>query len=111
MENASLEGDTLVTRVFDVAQGLAWPTQYPGRALRNRFTNEWHTQLDALPQAHEAHQQLAEAIANKNYDLAYIYAGEAIGLITKEQPAADVIRHLGDGAEHLLRDRYHKLLA
>ncbi len=35
--------------------------------------------------------------------LAYIYAGEAVGLVTRQQSAADVIRHLGDGAERLLR--------
>jgi nitronate monooxygenase len=104
------ETDTILTRAFDVAQGLAWPPQYPGRALRNRFTDQWHSQIDALPQANEARQQLAEAIASKNYDLAYIYAGEAVGLVTRQQSAADVIQHLGDGAERLLRDRFAVLL-
>jgi NAD(P)H-dependent flavin oxidoreductase YrpB (nitropropane dioxygenase family) len=84
------ETDTLLTRAFDVAQGLAWPPQYPGRALRNRFTDEWYAHIDALQEANEARQQLAEAIANKNYDLAYIYAGEAVGLVTRQQSAADV---------------------
>ncbi len=95
---------------FDVAQGLAWPPQYPGRALRNRFTDRWHSHIDDLPQASEARQQLAEAIASKNYDLAYIYAGQAVGLVTRQQSAGDVIRHLGDGAERLLRDRSSLLL-
>lgn len=104
------ETDTILTRAFDVAQGLAWPPQYPGRALHNRFTEQWHSHIDALPQASAARQQLAEAIAAKNYDLAYIYAGEAVGLVKREQPAADVIRQLGDGAEQLLRDRCSKLL-
>lgn len=104
------ETDTILTRAFDVAQGLAWPSQYPGRALRNRFTDQWHSHIDALPQASEARQQLVEAIADKNYDFAYIYAGEAVGLVKQEQPAADVIRQLGDGAEQLLRERCSKLL-
>jgi nitronate monooxygenase len=105
------ETDTLLTRAFDVAQGLAWPPQYPGRALRNRFTDQWHSQIDALPQATEARQELAEAIASKNYDLAFIYAGEAVGLVHQQQSAGDVIEHLGKGAEHLLRERYQTLLA
>ncbi len=84
---------------------LAWPPQYPGRALRNRFTDQWHSHIDALPQATEARQQLAEAIASKNYDLAYIYAGEAVGLVTRQQSAGDAIQKLGDEAERLLRDR------
>ena len=104
------ETDTVLTRAFDVAQGLAWPPQYPGRALRNPFTDRWHTRIDELPQASEARQQLAEAIASKNYDLAYIYAGQAVGLVTQQQPAAEVIQHLGDGAERLLRDRSALLL-
>ncbi len=104
------ETDTILTRAFDVAQGLAWPPQYPGRALRNRFTDECQSHIDALPQAKEARQQLAEAIASKNYDLAYIYAGQAVGLVTRQQSAADVIQHLGEGAERLLRERSSLLL-
>jgi nitronate monooxygenase len=104
------ETDTILTRAFDVAQGLAWPEQYPGRALRNRFTNEWHEHIDALPQASEARQKLKEAVASKNYDLAYIYAGEAVGLVTREQSAGDVIRYLGNGAERLLHERSIRLL-
>ena len=104
------ETDTILTRAFDVAQGLAWPPQYPGRALRNRFTDQWHAHIDALPQANEARQELKEAVASKNYDLAYIYAGEAVGLVTQQQSAGDVIQQLGDGAEHLLRNRCTQLL-
>jgi len=104
------ETDTVLTRSFDVAQGLSWPAQYPGRALRNRFTDQWHSHIDSLPQASEARQQLKEAIANKNYDLAYIYAGEAVGLVTRQQSAGDVIQYLGEEAERLLRDRFSLLL-
>src|SRR5258708_2661999 len=104
------ETDTILTRAFDVAQGLAWPPQYPGRALRNRFTDRWHSRIDDLPQANEARQQLADAIASKNYDLAFIYAGEAVGLVTRQQSAADVIQQLGEGAEGLLRKRFSSVL-
>ena len=104
------ETDTVLTRAFDIAQGLSWPSQYPGRALRNRFTDQWHTHIDKLPENNTARQQLAEAIATKNYDLAQIYAGEAVGLVTRQQPAGDVIRYLGDGAEQLLRERSQQLL-
>lgn len=104
------ETDTILTRAFDVAQGLAWPPQYPGRALRNRFTAQWHDHIDTLPQASEARQQLKQAIADKNYDLAYIYAGQSVGLITSQYPAAEVVRSLGEGAERLLRERCALLL-
>lgn len=104
------ETDTILTRAFDVAQGLPWPEQYPGRALRNHFTDRWHSHIEALPQAEEARRQLKEAIAARNYDLAFIYAGEAVGLVDRQQPTAEIIQQLGEGAETLLRDRYSSLL-
>jgi nitronate monooxygenase len=102
--------DTILTRAFDVAQGLAWPPHYPGRALRNRFTDQWDHQVDALAQDRGARQQLAEAIAHENYDLAHIYAGEAVGMVRQQRPAGEVIQQLGDGAERLLRGRFSRLL-
>ncbi len=104
------ETDTIVTRAFDVAQGLAWPPRYPGRALRNRFTDQWHSHIDALSQSNEARQQLTEAVTSKNYDFAYIYAGEAVGLVTQQQSAGEIIQHLGDGTERLLHQRAYLLL-
>ncbi|OMQ14702.1 hypothetical protein A7K94_0214670, partial [Modestobacter sp. VKM Ac-2676] len=32
----------MLTRAFDIAQGLAWPDRWPGRALVNEFTETWH---------------------------------------------------------------------
>ena len=102
--------DTLLTRAFDVAQGLAWPAHYPGRALRNRFTDQWDPQVDALAQDKDAQKRLAEAIARKNYDLAPLYAGEAVGMVKRVLPAGEVIQQLGEGAERLLRGRCSRLL-
>ncbi len=104
------ETETVLTRAFDVAQNIPWPIQYPGRALRNRFTEQWHFKTEELAHDEEARQQLAAAIKSKDYDVAHIYAGEAVGLVTREQPIAEVIRHLGEGAEQLLRNRCSTLL-
>ncbi len=104
------ETDTVLTRAFDVGQGIPWPPHYPGRALRNHFTDQWDSQVEALAQNEEARQQLKEAVASKNYDLAHIYAGEAVGMVTQQLPAGDVIQQLGNGAEQLLRDRSSMLL-
>lgn len=104
------ETETILTSVFDVTQRIPWPPQYPGRALRNSFAAQWDTRIDELAHNEDARQQLKEAIAQENYDIAYIYAGEAVGLVTRQQPASDVIQQLGDGAERLLRDRFSQLL-
>ena len=104
------ENETILTRVFDVAQGLAWPPQYPGRALQNRFTERWHSCLDTLPQALEARKELVEAVAAQNYEQAFIYAGEAVGLLTRQQPAGEIIHELGEETERLLQERARSLL-
>jgi nitronate monooxygenase len=105
------ETDTVLTRAFDVAQGLGWPEKYPGRALRNTFTNQWHTQVEALPGNEEARKQLKDAMARKDYDVAFIYAGQAVGLVNEQQPAGEIIRQLGEGAEQVLRERYNSLFS
>jgi nitronate monooxygenase len=45
--------DTVVTRAFDVALGYPWPPEYPGRVLRNEFTDRWsgHEELLAVDRA------------------------------------------------------------
>jgi nitronate monooxygenase len=104
------ETETTLTRVFDLAQGLAWPEQFPGRALRNRFTEEWNAHLEALLADAQARQHLTEAIKERDYEVAFIYAGQAVGLMTQLQPAVDIIRRLGDGAEDVLRRHCQTLL-
>jgi nitronate monooxygenase len=105
------EADTVLTRVFDVGQRIPWPPQYPGRALHNHFSEQWHQQVDTLAQDEGARQQLTQAIASENYDIAYIYTGEAVGMVTQQRPAAEIIQQLGDGAEQLLRSRTSALLS
>lgn len=104
------ETETTLTRVFDLAQGLPWPEQFPGRALRNRFTEAWDAHPEEVHAAAQARQDLAEAIKRRDYETAFIYAGQAVGLVTRQQPAEDIIRSLGDGAEHLLRTQCQGLL-
>ena len=54
---------TMQTRVFDIVRGAPWPAIYPGRALRNNFSTEWHGREDDLAarQAEEEKTYLATA--------------------------------------------------
>ncbi len=95
--------DTVLTRAFDVAQGLAWPERWPGRAVANDFSREWHgreTQLAADP---DAAGRVVEARRTGDLSAAPLYAGESVGLVTGERPAADVVRGLAADAERALR--------
>ncbi|WP_245177103.1 nitronate monooxygenase [Geodermatophilus sp. DF01_2] len=95
--------DTVLTRAFDVAQGLAWPERWPGRALVNDFSREWHGREEELAADAEATRRVVEARRTGDLAAAPLYAGESVGLVTAERPAADVVRDLAVGAERALR--------
>ena len=107
---AAGETDTVLTRVFDVAQGIGWPESFAGRALRNRFSDTWHGRETELAADPAAGRHLAEARKAGDYDTAYVYAGQAVGLVRQSRPAAEVVRGLGEGAARLLSERPAELL-
>lgn len=95
--------DTVLTRAFDVAQGLAWPERWPGRALVNEFSRSWHGREDELRQDAAACQRVLDARRDNDLEQAPLYAGESVGLVTDERPATDVVRELAADAERALR--------
>ena len=105
---AATETETIHTHTFDDVQRVPWPDQYPGRALRNRFAEQWHGRSQKLPD--EAFAEYAQARSRGDHDVAVIYAGEAVGLIQGEHSAAQIVREIGEDAEALLRRRQTELL-
>lgn len=100
---AAADTDTVHTRVFDIAQGIPWPPGFPGRALRNAFTDRWHGREDALhAELEDARTALQRARKDGDYDTAYIYAGQACGLVD-DVPAA------GELVERIVADAYDRL--
>jgi nitronate monooxygenase len=93
---------TIYTRVFDVAQGIPWPSPYGGRALANRFTERWHGREADLAADGAARDELSAAKAAGDYSVAYIYAGEGVGSVTHERPAAEVVASITAQAQELL---------
>ena len=83
--------DTLRTTIFDIARGYSWPKEYTGRAVRNRFVEEWHGREDTLTQAADARARYAEAAARGDADIAVVFAGEGIDLIHAVEPAAVIL--------------------
>ncbi|MFD2092871.1 NAD(P)H-dependent flavin oxidoreductase [Blastococcus deserti] len=94
---------TVLTRAFDVAQGLAWPERWPGRALVNEFSRTWHGREDQLRQDAAAAQRVVDARRTDDLENAPVYAGESVGLVTAERSATDVVRDLDAEAEKALR--------
>jgi nitronate monooxygenase len=70
---AASETDTVYTRDFDIAHGVPWPEEYPGRALQDEPT--------AQP----------------------LYAGQAVGAISDVPSAGELVERLSREAEAQLR--------
>ena len=82
---------TAYGRVFDVAQRAAWPPEYGGRALRNRFFDEWVGREDELAADPDALDQYAAARRRRDFDVAVVYAGQGAALLRSETTAAEVV--------------------
>jgi nitronate monooxygenase len=107
---AASENDTILTPVFDRANRQGWPPQHPGRALKNKFTEQWHGREPELV-ANGAEMARFRAGADaRDYDITSIFAGQAVGMLDRRRSAEEVVRSLGDGAEQLLRSRAGELL-
>jgi nitronate monooxygenase len=97
--------DTLRTTIFDIARGYPWPKEYTGRAVRNRFVEEWHGREDTLTQAEDERAHYAEAVARGDADIAVVFAGEGIDLIHAVEPAAVILDGVVREAEAALSRR------
>jgi nitronate monooxygenase len=97
------ETGTVHTRVFDLTQSIPWPEEFPGRALRNSFTARWHgREEDLQTQLSAAARELREASESGDYSEAYIYAGQAAGLVNDLPPAGELVERLVAEAEERL---------
>ncbi|MFC4012965.1 NAD(P)H-dependent flavin oxidoreductase [Nonomuraea purpurea] len=99
---AAGEDDTAYGRVFDVAQRLGWPVEYGGRALRNAFFDRWTGREQELAGDETARAELEAARRAGDFDTAYVYAGQAVGMVSRGRTAADVVADFA-AAENLLR--------
>ena len=95
--------DTIHTRAFDVAEGVAWPERWPGRALINDFSRTWHGREDELRAEDTARQSVIEGRRTGDPATAPVYAGESVGLVVTERSATDVVLELDSEAEKALR--------
>jgi nitronate monooxygenase len=99
---AASDTDTAYGRVFDIAGRVGSPRRYGGRALRNAFFVRWAAHESELETDDAAAAELTAARQRGDYDTAYLYAGQGVGLLREDRAAADVIAELA-GARELLR--------
>ncbi len=97
MKDASLAAggdDTQQTRVFDVVRAAPWPAIYPGRALRNAFSAEWHGREDALAADQPMQEQAYLAAADNDFATRVVWAGEGVDLVNDILPASEIIERV-----------------
>lgn len=96
--------ETSRTRVFDIVRGYAWPTHFPGRALRNAFTERWHGRESALEaDLATATKRYDDAARAGDYNEAVVWASEAIDLIDRVEPAGALVERISADAEAQLK--------
>jgi len=91
---ASDETQTILTSVYDRAQGKPWPAEFRGRALRNPFVERWHEREDELMRTPAALEEFAQARRDRDYRRAHIYAGQSVGALGAVTPAGEIVRRL-----------------
>ena len=97
MKEAALSagGDqTQQTRVFDIVRGSPWPAIYPGRALRNAFSNHWNGREDELAADQPAQEKAYLATAADDFATRVVWAGESVDLVNDIPAASTIIERI-----------------
>jgi nitronate monooxygenase len=94
--------DTERGRVLDIGRGAAWPARYPGRALRNAFTDQWRGREAELERDDAARTACRAGVERGDPDFVPVWASEAIDLITEVASAADLVGVVAGEAEAAL---------
>ncbi len=83
--------DTRYSAAFDRAQRLGWPVEFAGRHLRSAFTDLWPGTAEGAATDDDAFAAVAAARAAGEGDALPIYAGQGVGALARERPAAEVV--------------------
>jgi nitronate monooxygenase len=104
--------DTILTNVFDIARGNPWPDHIVGRAARNDFVDRWHGREENLKtRQDEATAELNAAVSDDDVDIAPVWAGMGVGLVTGSTDAGEVVQTISADAERILRERSRAVLS
>ncbi len=97
--------NTAADLVFDAPYPIAWPETIVGRAIRNRFSEEWsgrEAEVRAKARSYSSPFGLVMELGG-DPETEINWAGESAGLVQGIRPAADVVRETVAQAEQLLR--------
>lgn len=109
---AATGDETVRTSVYDIVRNRAWPAEYTGRLMRNRFIETWHGREDELRGlAAEEREKVEAADRSGDHDVSNVTVGEAIGLVTDLPPAGALVERLVAETEAQLASVSRALIA
>jgi nitronate monooxygenase len=103
---AATGADTVLTDLFDLAVGMAWPDGVSGRAIRNQFVDRWANKEDEL-RAWTAERRAEYRGLGPDLEITEkaIWAGQAASFVTRTESARDVVQDLVTEAARVLQER------
>lgn len=103
---AAKSGETARSVVFDLSRQIFWPAPFTLRALVNDHARRWMGhEVELLQNASAISAEYAAARAAGNFDVAGVFAGEAVGLIHDIPDAADIVERIATEAEQIMSGR------
>jgi nitronate monooxygenase len=102
-------GDSTVRQsVLDIVRGRAWPDRYTGRVLENDMVRQWRGREAELRAARDGEvQRYRTAAEGGDASVAATIVGEAVGLITSIEPAADIVDSMVRQAQERLHAAFN----
>ncbi|MBP0116346.1 MULTISPECIES: NAD(P)H-dependent flavin oxidoreductase [Bradyrhizobium] len=92
--------------IADWSRELFWPAPFTARTLVNDHIKRWTgREVELMQRASEVAVEYAAAKAAGNFEVAAVFAGEAVGLIHDIPPAAEIVERIAVEAEQLLEGK------
>jgi nitronate monooxygenase len=105
-------GSTTRGVVFDLSRGIFWPAPFTLRSLTNDHVRRWTGhEVELIQNMSTTSAEYAAAKAAGNFDVAGVFAGEAVGLIHDIPPAAEIVDRITTEAEQILSGRRNSATA
>ncbi|MGL9617163.1 nitronate monooxygenase [Bradyrhizobium sp. U531] len=102
--------DTVRGVVPDWSRKLFWPAPFTARTLVNDHIKTWTgREVELMQRADEIARDYAAAKMAGDFEIAAVFAGEAVGLIHDIPPAAEIVERIATEAEQLLAGRRNSI--
>jgi nitronate monooxygenase len=109
---AATSGSTTRGVVFDLSRNIFWPAPFTLRSLVNDHTRRWSGhEVELIQNLNAVRADYEAARAARNFDVAGVFAGEAVGLIHDIPKAGEIVERIALEAEQILAGRRNSAMA